>query len=223
MGDLDKAVFNLTDPRLEQETFSKNKAKMFYERGLIALASLEDEKSMAKATDFFRKATVLDPEFVGAWDQLCRCIMAQIEDLNKTPNALDLVEEVLDMHMRILELEPGNMDAWLRRASLHLTLGQRDEARSSLKKVLDAYPNHRIALKLKKDVDEFRMTRSLQEELNKMKERKEKQAKTREENEARLQERLREAERVTSNHAPRGFSVNELTPDPAFNFSKFKK
>ena len=220
MGDLDKALFNLSDPRVQRETFSKNNAKMFYERGLIALGS-GDEKALPQATDFFRKATELDPEFVGGWDQLTRCLLAQIENISKTPNALEIVEEVLAMHVHINNLEPANIDAWLRRASLHLTLGQRDEARVSLKKVFDVYPNHRLALRLKKDVDEFKMTRSLQEELNKLQERKEKRVKARETREAMQHEQVMRQERV--NPELSGFSVNDLTPDPAFNFAKFKK
>jgi tetratricopeptide (TPR) repeat protein len=224
MGDLDKAIFNLTDPRLQQETFSKNIAKMFYERGLIALASTGDEKSLPQATEFFRKATELDPEFAAGWDHLARCVLSTIEDINKSPNALETVEEVLNMHLHILKLEPNNVEVWLRRASLHLALGQRDEARTSLKHVLDVYPNHRIALRLKKDVDEFKMTRALQEELDKLKERKEKRAKAQEMKETRVEEQEREAERVSPDHMARGFSVNDLTPDPmAFNFTKFKK
>ncbi len=224
MGDLEKAAFNLSDPRLQRETFSKNRAKMFYERGLISLASPEDENAVAHATEFFRKSTELDPEFAAAWDQLCRCVMSQIGDLDKTPNALELVEEVLEMHVHILNLEPHNWDTWLRRASLHLALGQRDEARMSVNKVLEVYPNNGVALRLKKDIDEFKMTKAMQQELDKMKERKEKQAKAHEMKEAQYEEQQREAERVSPDHVPRGFSVNELTPDPmAFNFTKFKK
>jgi tetratricopeptide (TPR) repeat protein len=197
---------------------------MFYERGLIALASTGDEKSLPQATEFFRKATELDPEFAAGWDHLARCVLSTIEDINKSPDALETVEEVLNMHLHILKLEPNNVEVWLRRASLHLALGQRDEARTSLKHVLDVYPNHRIALRLKKDVDEFKMTRALQEELDKLKERKEKRAKAQEMKETRVEEQEREAERVSPDHMARGFSVNDLTPDPmAFNFTKFKK
>lgn len=224
MGDLDKALFNLTDPRLQEEKFAKNIAKMFFERGLIALASTNDEKAMQQATEFFRRSTELDPEFFSAWDHLARCAMSQIEDMSKTPNAMDIVEEVLAMHVHMLQLEPNNVEVWLRRASLHLTLGQRDEARTSLKHVLDVYPNHRVALRLKKDVDEFKMTRALQEELDKAKERKEKRVKAQEMQSTRAEEREREAERVDPEHVARGFSVNDLTPDPmAFDFTKFKK
>jgi tetratricopeptide (TPR) repeat protein len=111
-----------------------------YSKGLIDLREAS-AASLERATDLFRRATVLDPRYAAAWISLAWALQDRAEYLGLTAPS----EEALGAFRRALELRPSSAETYRGLAYTYLHLRRDDEALASAKTAFSLAPGEAAA------------------------------------------------------------------------------